>query len=93
MLSVIIGSLFGLTPTLGPIGNWGLTIEKNSIVVDNASDYQTNIEGIYAIGDVNIYPGKLKLILCGFLTKEPLWFKALLKEPIRIKNYPSSTPR
>ena len=58
--------LFGLTPTLGPIGNWGLTIEKNSIVVDNASDYQTNIEGIYAIGDVNTYPGKLKLILCGF---------------------------
>ena len=58
--------LFGLTPTLGPIGDWGLTIEKNSIVVDNASDYQTNIEGIYAIGDVNTYPGKLKLILCGF---------------------------
>lgn len=58
--------LFGLTPTLGPIGDWGLEIEKNSIVVDNATDYQTNIEGIYAIGDVNTYPGKLKLILCGF---------------------------
>ncbi|MAZ95945.1 MAG: ferredoxin--NADP(+) reductase [Flavobacteriales bacterium] len=58
--------LFGLTPTLGPIGDWGLTIEKNSIVVDNSLDYQTNIEGIYAIGDVNTYPGKLKLILCGF---------------------------
>ena len=58
--------LFGLTPTLGPIGDWGLTIEKNSIVVDNSSDYRTNIEGIYAIGDVNTYPGKLKLILCGF---------------------------
>jgi thioredoxin reductase (NADPH) len=58
--------LFGLTPTLGPIGNWGLEIEKNSIVVDNATDYRTNIEGIYAIGDVNTYPGKLKLILCGF---------------------------
>ena len=58
--------LFGLTPTLGPIGDWGLEIEKNAIVVDNATDYCTNREGIYAIGDVNTYPGKLKLILCGF---------------------------
>jgi len=58
--------LFGLTPKLGPIGNWGLEIEKNSIKVNNALDYQTNIEGIYAIGDVNTYPGKMKLILCGF---------------------------
>ena len=58
--------LFGLTPKLGPIANWGLEIEKNAIKVNNALDYQTNIEGIYAIGDVNIYPGKLKLILCGF---------------------------
>ena len=58
--------LFGLTPTLGPIGDWGLEIEKNAIVVDNATDYRTNREGIYAIGDVNTYPGKLKLILCGF---------------------------
>ncbi|MVO10061.1 ferredoxin--NADP(+) reductase [Flavobacterium sp. TP390] len=58
--------LFGLTPKLGPIANWGLEIEKNAIKVNNALDYQTNIEGIYAIGDVNTYPGKLKLILCGF---------------------------
>ncbi|UYW01282.1 NAD(P)/FAD-dependent oxidoreductase [Flavobacterium agricola] len=58
--------LFGLTPKLGPIANWGLEIEKNAIKVNNALDYQTNIEGIYAIGDINIYPGKLKLILCGF---------------------------
>lgn len=58
--------LFGLTPKLGPIANWGLEIEKNAIKVNNALDYQTNIDGIYAIGDVNIYPGKLKLILCGF---------------------------
>lgn len=59
-------ALFGLTPKLGPIANWGLEIEKNAIIVNNALDYQTNIEGIYAIGDVNTYPGKLKLILCGF---------------------------
>jgi thioredoxin reductase (NADPH) len=58
--------LFGLSPKLGPIGDWGLEIEKNAIKVDNSLDYQTNIPGIYAIGDVNTYPGKLKLILCGF---------------------------
>ena len=57
--------LFGLSPKLGPIGNWGLEIEKNAIKVDTF-DYQTNVPGIYAIGDVNTYPGKLKLILCGF---------------------------
>jgi thioredoxin reductase (NADPH) len=58
--------LFGLTPKLGPIANWGLEIEKNAIKVNNATDYSTNIPGIYAIGDVNTYNGKLKLILCGF---------------------------
>jgi len=58
--------LFGLIPKLGKIGNWGLQIEKNSICVNNALDYQTNIPGVFAIGDVNTYPGKLKLILCGF---------------------------
>ena len=57
--------LFGLSPKLGPIANWGLEIEKNAIKVDTY-DYQTNIPGIFAIGDVNTYPGKLKLILCGF---------------------------
>ena len=57
--------LFGLSPKLGPISNWGLDIEKNAIKVDTF-DYQTNIEGVFAIGDVNTYPGKLKLILCGF---------------------------
>jgi len=57
--------LFGLSPKLGPIGDWGLEIEKNAIKVDTL-DYQTNIPGIYAIGDVNTYEGKLKLILCGF---------------------------
>ncbi|NER18819.1 NAD(P)/FAD-dependent oxidoreductase [Spongiivirga citrea] len=58
--------LFGLSPKLGPIANWGLEIEKNAIKVDNSYDYQTNIPGIYAIGDVNTYKGKLKLILSGF---------------------------
>jgi thioredoxin reductase (NADPH) len=57
--------LFGLKPSLGPIANWGMEIEKSAIKV-NTLDYSTNIPGIYAIGDVNIYEGKLKLILCGF---------------------------
>tara|TARA_B100000131_G_C18062989_1_gene591296 strand:- start:18 stop:1070 length:1053 start_codon:yes stop_codon:yes gene_type:complete len=58
--------LFGLLPRLGPIANWGFKMEKNAILVNNALDYQTNIPGIYAIGDSNTYPGKLKLILSGF---------------------------
>jgi len=58
--------LFGLSPKLGPIANWGLEIEKNAIKVDHTLNYQTNIPGIFAIGDVNTYPEKLKLILCGF---------------------------
>ncbi|MEQ9099521.1 MAG: NAD(P)/FAD-dependent oxidoreductase [Imperialibacter sp.] len=57
--------LFGLSPKLGPIADWNLGIDKSAIVV-NTEDYSTNIPGIYAIGDINTYPGKLKLILCGF---------------------------
>ena len=57
--------LFGLSPKLGPIADWGLTIIKNAIEVDTF-DYSTNVPGIYAVGDINTYPGKLKLILCGF---------------------------
>ncbi len=57
--------LFGLSPKLGPIADWGLNIDKNAIWV-NTEDYSTNIPGIYAIGDINTYKGKLKLILCGF---------------------------
>jgi len=57
--------LFGLSPKLGPIADWNLNIDKNAIEV-NTLDYSTNIPGIYAVGDINTYPGKLKLILCGF---------------------------
>ncbi len=57
--------LFGLKPSLGPIADWGLEIEKSAIKVDT-KDYSTNRPGIYAIGDVNTYENKLKLILCGF---------------------------
>lgn len=57
--------LFGLSPKLGPLADWGLEIDKSAIKV-NTEDYSTNILGVYAIGDINTYPGKLKLILCGF---------------------------
>lgn len=57
--------LFGLSPKLGPIADWGLNIDKSAIEVDTF-DYSTNVDGIFAIGDINTYPGKLKLILCGY---------------------------
>ena len=57
--------LFGLAPKLGPIAEWGLNINRNAIEVDTV-DYSTNVPGVFAIGDINTYTGKLKLILCGF---------------------------
>jgi thioredoxin reductase (NADPH) len=57
--------LFGLSPKLGPIADWDLAIDKNAIEV-NTVDYSTSVDGIFAIGDINTYQGKLKLILCGF---------------------------
>lgn len=57
--------LFGLSPKLGPIEGWGLNLDKNAIEV-NTDDYSTNVAGVYAIGDINTYTNKLKLILCGF---------------------------
>jgi len=56
---------FGLHPKLGPIANWGLGIDKRAIHVDTEK-FQTNIPGVFAVGDINTYPGKKKLILSGF---------------------------
>ena len=56
---------FGLTMKLGPVADWGLNLEENLIPV-NTEDFETSEPGIFAIGDINTYPGKLKLILCGF---------------------------
>ena len=56
---------FGLQPKLGPIENWGLELDRKQIVVDTAR-FETNIPGIFAVGDINTYPGKKKLILSGF---------------------------
>ncbi len=56
---------FGLSPKLGPIAEWGLTLDRKQIAVDTEK-FQTNIPGIFAVGDINTYPGKKKLILSGF---------------------------
>ena len=56
---------FGLIMQLGPIANWGLNIDKKTISVDTEK-FETNQKGIYAVGDICTYPGKLKLILSGF---------------------------
>ena len=56
---------FGLTMKLGPVANWGVKLENNLVPVETAA-FETNVPGIFAIGDINTYPGKLKLILCGF---------------------------
>ena len=56
---------FGLAPKLGPIAEWGLELDKRAIKVDTEK-FQSNIPGVFAIGDINTYPGKKKLILSGF---------------------------
>jgi len=56
---------YGLTPKLGPIADWGLDINRKTINVD-VEKFETSVPGIYAVGDINFYPGKKKLILCGF---------------------------
>jgi thioredoxin reductase (NADPH) len=56
---------FGLTMKLGPIANWGVNLENNLVPVETSA-FETNVPGIFAIGDINTYPGKLKLILSGF---------------------------
>jgi len=77
--------LFGLSPKLGPLSEWGLNIDKNSIEV-NTFDYQTNVPGLYAVGDINTYPGKLKLILCGF-HETTLMVQSAFKRIYPDKNY------
>ncbi|MDH4061468.1 MAG: NAD(P)/FAD-dependent oxidoreductase [Aquincola sp.] len=56
---------FGLSPKLGPIANWGLAIERKQLIVDT-EQFSTSVPGIFAVGDINTYPGKKKLILSGF---------------------------
>ncbi len=57
---------FGLTMKLGPVANWGLKLKDDELVEVETASFESNVPGIFAIGDINTYPGKLKLILCGF---------------------------
>jgi thioredoxin reductase (NADPH) len=57
---------YGLSPKLGPIAEWGLDIERRQLKVQNTEKFETNVPGIFAVGDINTYPGKKKLILSGF---------------------------
>jgi thioredoxin reductase (NADPH) len=56
---------FGLTMKLGPVANWGLDLQSELVPVDTEK-FETSVPGIFAVGDINTYPGKLKLILSGF---------------------------
>jgi thioredoxin reductase (NADPH) len=57
---------FGLTMKLGPVANWGLKLKDDELVEVDTAAFESNVPGIFAIGDINTYPGKLKLILSGF---------------------------
>ena len=61
----VLLAVLGLSPRLGPVADWGLAMERKQLVVDTAT-FATTVPGIYAVGDINTYPGKRKLILCGF---------------------------
>ena len=57
---------FGLTMKLGPVANWGFELQNNELIPVDTASFETSVPGIFAIGDINWYPGKLKLILSGF---------------------------
>ena len=87
--------LTGLSPKLGPIADWGLALERKQLVVDTAS-FQTSTPGIFAVGDVNTYPGKKKLILSGFHEAALAAFGAAAHvrpgEPLHLE-YTTTSPR
>ncbi len=87
--------LTGLSPKLGPIADWGLALERKQIVVDTAS-FSTTEPGIFAVGDINTYPGKKKLILCGFHEATLAAFAAAAQvfpdKPIHLE-YTTTSPR
>ena len=87
--------LTGLSPKFGPIADWGLALERKQLVVDTAS-FETSVPGIFAVGDVNTYPGKKKLILCGFHEAALAAFGAAARvfpgEPVHLE-YTTTSPR
>ena len=86
---------FGLSPKLGPIAEWGLDIDRKQVVVDTEK-FQTSIPGIYAVGDINVYPGKKKLILSGFHEAALAAFAAAAylnpEKPIQLQ-YTTTSPK
>jgi thioredoxin reductase (NADPH) len=86
---------FGLSPKLGPIADWGLEIDRKQIAVDTEK-FQTSIPGIYAVGDINVYPGKKKLILSGFHEAALAAFAAAAylnpEKPIQLQ-YTTTSPK
>ena len=86
---------FGLSPKLGPIAEWGLDIERKQVMVDTEK-FETSIPGIYAVGDINIYPGKKKLILSGFHEAALAAFAAAAylnpEKPIQLQ-YTTTSPK
>ena len=87
--------LTGLSPKLGPIADWGLALERKQVVVDTEK-FETSVPGIFAVGDVNTYPGKKKLILCGFHEAALAAFAAAARvfpdKPIHLE-YTTTSPR
>ena len=86
---------FGLSPKLGPIAQWGLDIDRKQLMVDTEK-FQTSIPGIYAVGDINVYPGKKKLILSGFHEAALAAFAAAAylnpEKPIQLQ-YTTTSPK
>ena len=86
---------FGLSPKLGPIADWGLDIDRKQVLVDTEK-FQTSIPGIYAVGDINVYPGKKKLILSGFHEAALAAFAAAAylnpEKPIQLQ-YTTTSPK
>jgi thioredoxin reductase (NADPH) len=87
--------LTGLSPKLGPIADWGLALERKQLVVDTAT-FETSVPGIFAVGDVNTYRGKKKLILCGFHEATLAAFGAAARvfpdKPVHLE-YTTTSPR
>jgi len=85
----------GLSPKLGPISDWGLAIERKQLVVDTAS-FQTSVPGLFAVGDINTYPGKRKLIVSGFHEATLAAFAAAAhlrpEKPVQLQ-YTTTSPR
>ena len=85
----------GLSPRLGPIADWGLAMERKQLVVDTAG-FETSVPGIHAVGDINTYPGKKKLILCGFHEATLAAFAAaarLFPEQRTLLQYTTTSPK